>query len=233
MENLDQIIDSISLTMGAAWGSGINLYATMLVLGLLGVTENIVLPENLHILMDPMVMGAAAIMYFTEFVADKIPGVDTGWDSVHTFIRIPAGVMLAAGAVGEVSPGLAVAAGVVGGGMAAGTHAVKSGTRVIINTSPEPFSNWAASVAEDVAVVTGVWTALHYPLLFLVLLVFFIILMIWILPKIWRGVKGVFSFMGRILGIGANTGDSNNSGGGGGPGPGGSGTGDSNGSASG
>ncbi len=200
MENLDQIIETISLTMGAAWGSGINLYATVLVLGFLGVTENIILPENLHILMEPMVMGAAAIMYFTEFVADKIPGVDTGWDSLHTFIRIPAGVMLAAGAVGEVSPAMAVAAGLVGGGMSAGTHAMKSGTRVIINTSPEPFSNWAASISEDIAVIAGVWAALHYPLIFLVLLVLFILLMIWLLPRIWRGIKKVFSFILRLLG---------------------------------
>ena len=108
MENLDQIISTLSMTMGAAWASGINLYATLLVLGIMGTTGNIVLPENLHILMDPLVMGAAGVMYFVEFVADKTPGVDTGWDAIHTFVRIPAGVMLAAGAVGEVNTSVAV-----------------------------------------------------------------------------------------------------------------------------
>lgn len=200
MEHLDQIVETISLTMGTAWASGINLYATVAVLGFLGTTGNIVLPESLHLLMDPLVMLVAVILYFLEFVADKVPGVDTGWDGIHTFIRIPAGVMLAAGAVGDVTPALAVAAGLVGGAMAAGTHAVKSGTRVLINTSPEPFSNWAASVSEDVAVIGGIWAALHYPLLFLVLLVFFIVFMIWILPKIWRGIQKVFGFMGRLFG---------------------------------
>ena len=199
MEHLDQIIETISLTMGSAWASGINLYATVVVLGFLGMTGNIVLPESLHLLMDPMVMLVAVILYFVEFVADKIPGVDTGWDGIHTFIRIPAGVMLAAGAVGDVTPALAVASGLVGGAMAAGSHAVKSGTRVIINTSPEPFSNWAASISEDVAVIGGIWAALHYPVLFLVLLGIFILAMIWILPKIWRGIKKVFSFICRKL----------------------------------
>ncbi|SLM29152.1 conserved membrane hypothetical protein [Desulfamplus magnetovallimortis] len=200
MEHLDEIINTISMTMGTAWASGINLYATLLVLGFLGITGNIALPPNLEILMDPMVMWAAAIMYFTEFIADKIPGVDTGWDGLHTFIRIPAGVMLAAGAVGDVSPAIAVAAGIAGGGLAAGTHAVKSGTRVIINTSPEPFTNWAASISEDVAVICGVWTALHYPVLFIILLVIFIIFMIWIIPKLWRGIKKVLSSIARLFG---------------------------------
>lgn len=199
--DLDQIAKTLSMTMGAAWASGINLYAAILVLGLLGVTENIVLPENLHILMNPIVIGAAGVMYVVEFFADKIPGIDTGWDTVHTFIRIPAGVLMAAGAVGDVNPALAVAAGILGGGMAAGAHATKSGSRVLINASPEPFTNWTASVAEDVAVFGGLWAALHYPWLFLGLLVIFIILMIWLLPKIWRGIKKVFGFIGRLLGL--------------------------------
>lgn len=198
---LDQIAKTLSMTMGAAWASGINLYAAILVLGLLGITENIVLPENLHILMNPIVIGAAGVMYVVEFFADKIPGVDTGWDTVHTFIRIPAGVLMAAGAVGDVNPALAVAAGILGGGMAAGAHATKSGSRVLINASPEPFTNWTASVAEDLAVFGGLWAALHYPWLFLILLLIFILLMIWLLPKIWRGIKKVFGFIGRLFGI--------------------------------
>ncbi|MBW2195031.1 MAG: DUF4126 domain-containing protein [Deltaproteobacteria bacterium] len=200
MEQLDQIVNIISLTMGAAWASGINLYATILVLGVLGITDNIVLPAGLQILMNPLVIGAAGIMYLVEFFADKIPGVDTGWDSIHTFIRIPAGALLAAGAVGDVSPAVAIAAGIVGGGMAAATHATKSGTRVIINTSPEPFTNWTASVVEDIAVIGGLWTALHYPWVFIGLIIVFILLMIWLLPKLWRGIKKVFGFIGRLFG---------------------------------
>jgi Domain of unknown function (DUF4126) len=199
MEPLDQIANTISLTMGVAWASGINLYAAILVLGLLGTTGNIALPATLQILTDPMVMTAAGVMYFVEFFTDKMPGVDTGWDTLHTFIRIPAGALLAAGAVGNINPAVALTAAILGGGLAAGAHAVKSGSRVIINTSPEPFTNWAASIAEDVAVVGGLWTALHYPRLFLILMLVFIGLMIWLLPKIWGGIKKIFGYIGRLF----------------------------------
>ncbi len=200
MDDFNQIIKTISLTMGAAWGSGINLYATILVLGLLGLTGNIVLPQSLEILMDPLVVGAAAFMYFVEFFVDKVPGVDTGWDTLHTFIRIPAGVLLAAGAVGEVNPAVAIAAGLMGGGLAATTHATKSGSRLIINASPEPFSNWIASLLEDIAVIAGVWAALIHPWAFLVLLILFLFLLVWIIPKLWGTIKKFFAFLGRIFG---------------------------------
>jgi len=192
MEQLDQIAAILALTMGAAWASGINLYAAILMLGLMGTTGNIDLPPGLEILTDPMVLMAAGVMYAVEFFADKIPGVDTGWDSIHTFIRIPAGAMLAAGAVGDVSPALDLAAGIMGGGLAAATHATKAGSRALINTSPEPFSNWTASVTEDIAVIGGLWTALNHPTLFIVLMILFILVMIWLLPKLWRALKTVF-----------------------------------------
>jgi len=200
MDDFDQIIKTISLTMGAAWGSGINLYATILVLGLLGLTDNIVLPQGLDILMNPLVIGAAGLMYFVEFFVDKIPGVDTGWDTLHTFIRIPAGGLLAAGAVGDVNPAVAVAAGILGGGLSASTHATKAGTRLLINASPEPVSNWTASVLEDVAVISGVWAALVHPWVFLVILILFILLLIWFLPKLWGAIKKFFAFLGKIFG---------------------------------
>ena len=149
MEQFSELARTISLALGASWASGINLYAAILVMGLLGITGNIALPENLQILMNPMVIGAAGVMYVIEFFADKIPAVDTSWDTVHTFVRIPAGAMLAAGAVGDVSPAVAVTAGILGGGLAAGTHAAKSGSRVLINTSPEPFTNWTASRGQE------------------------------------------------------------------------------------
>jgi hypothetical protein len=188
------------LTLGAGWASGINLYATILVLGFLGATGRVDLPQGLEVLSDPLVMFAAGAMYLVEFLADKVPGLDTAWDTLHTFIRIPAGAMLAAGAIGDVGPGVETAAALLGGGLAAATHAAKSGTRVLINTSPEPFSNWAASITEDVGVVAGLWAAVMHPAVFLVLLVLFLILLVWLLPKLWRGIKRVFGSIGGAIG---------------------------------
>ena len=185
--------------MGVAWASGINLYAAILVLGILGSTGNIALPPDLMILTDPLIITAAGIMYAVEFFADKIPGVDNGWDTIHTFIRIPLGALLAAAAVGEVNPAVAIAAALLGGGLAASTHATKSGARVLINTSPEPVTNWITSLGEDAAVIVGLWTALHYPLVFVGFLIAFILLMVWLLPKIWRGVKKILSMLASLL----------------------------------
>jgi len=192
MDAYQQLIATIALIMGTSWAAGINLYATIGVLGFLGVTGNIVLPEQLQVLQNPLVIGAAALMYVVEFFADKTPGVDTGWDTIHTFIRIPAGVMLAAGAVGEVNPALVIVAGILGGTISATSHSLKAGSRIMINTSPEPFSNWAASTLEDVAVIAGLWTALHHPLIFIALFVLFLLLAIWLIPKVWRGIKALF-----------------------------------------
>ncbi len=185
--------------MGLGWASGINLYATIAMLGFMGYTGNMTLPPDLQVLANPMIIMAAGGMYVIEFITDKIPGVDTGWDTIHTFIRIPAGAMLAAAAVGNVSPAVSIAAGIVGGGLAAGSHATKAGSRVIINTSPEPFSNWAASIGEDVIVFAGLWTSLHHPILFLALLVLFILFAVWLLPRIWRGIKKIFAWLGRLF----------------------------------
>ena len=195
------LVQTIALTMGVAWASGINLYAALFMLGWMGGSGDLALPEDMQVLTNPLVMGAAGFMYCVEFFADKTPGVDTGWDAIHAFIRIPAGAMLAASAVGDVGPGVEMAAAILGGTLATGSYATKAGSRVLINTSPEPFSNWVASVAEDVIVIGGLWTALNHPWLFIVLLILFIALMIWLLPKLWRGIKGVFRFIGRVLGI--------------------------------
>lgn len=193
MDQLAEVSQALALTMGVAWASGINLYAAILVLGFLGLSGNMVLPPDLELLANPMVMTAAGVMYFVEFFADKIPGVDSGWDVIHTFIRIPAGALLAAGSVGPVDPAVALAAGLLGGGVSAVTHATKAGTRVLLNASPEPFTNSIASVGEDVVVMAGLWTAFNYPILFLVALAVFLIAMIWILPKIWKGVRLLFA----------------------------------------
>jgi hypothetical protein len=199
MEQLNNIASIIALTMGVAWASGINLYAAILVLGLLGNSGNLALPPDLQILTNPLVLFAAGAMYLIEFVADKVPGVDSSWDGLHTFIRIPAGAALAAGAVGEMDPAVSLAAAIIGGSLAAGTHATKAGSRVLINTSPEPFTNWAASLSEDVLVIAGLWTALHHPWIFIAGLIIFILLMIWLLPKIWKGIKWVFRSFANLF----------------------------------
>lgn len=194
------IVETIALSMGLAWASGINLYATLAVLGIMGATGNMVLPEELEVLQSPAVIAAAGFMYCVEFFADKVPGVDTTWDALHSFVRIPAGAILAAAAVGHISPEAEVTALILGGVMATTSHGMKSGTRVLINASPEPFSNWVASVSEDVVVVAGIATAVYHPVIFLVLMAAFVLLAIWLLPKIWRGIKALFVRLKRLFG---------------------------------
>ena len=202
-------VQAISLLLGASWAAGINLYAAILVLGLLNATGHVALPPDLQLLSDPLVLFGAGALYVIEFFADKTPGVDTGWDALHTFIRIPAGALLALGmsdaiTVDEASrftAHLIEGSALLGGGaLAATSHATKAGTRVLINTSPEPFSNWIASVTEDVAVVGGLWTALNNPALFLGLLVLFLLLAAWLLPRIWQGIRRVVRAIGRWFG---------------------------------
>jgi hypothetical protein len=197
---MDDTLSSITLALGASWASGINVYAAILMLGIMHASGSVILPEQLQILADPLVMLAAGAMYGVEFFADKIPGVDTSWDLLHTFIRIPAGIMLAYGAADGSGEAIQLAAAIIGGALATATHVTKTGTRAAINTSPEPFSNWTASVTEDVAVIGGLWAALYHPWLFVCGLVVFIIFAIWILPKVWRLLKKVFGFILRIFG---------------------------------
>lgn len=188
-----EVVSIIAATMGVAWASGINLYAAIVMLGLMGNMGQIDLPPGLEILESPGIIIAAGFMYCVEFFADKVPGVDTGWDALHSFIRIPAGAMLAAGAISPLGPEAELMGLLLGGTLSAGSHFTKAGSRVLINTSPEPFSNWTASIGEDLLVIAGLWTALNHPVLFIVLLVVFIGLVIWLAPKIWRGVKRVFA----------------------------------------
>ena len=211
MNGYETLIATLALTMGSSWASGINLYAALLILGLGGATGNIALPNELAVLENPFVIGAAAVMYLIQFFGDKIPGVDSIWDAAHTFVRIPAGAMLAAGAVGDVSPALEIAAGILGGGTAATSHATKTGTRLMINTSPEPVTNWTASISEDLMVIAGLWTALNHPILFIILFIGFIGLAIWLLPKLWTLIRGLLMKMARFLRITSppvSTGDS-------------------------
>ncbi|HEX6828049.1 MAG TPA: DUF4126 domain-containing protein [Burkholderiales bacterium] len=188
-------LHDIALVLALAWAAGINLYAALLVFGLMGHYGHVDLPPALAILADPRFIAAAGVMFAIEFFADKVPGVDSLWDAVHTFIRIPAGAVLAAGAAGDYGPAIQSLAALSGGALAAGSHFTKAGSRVLINTSPEPFSNWAASLSGDALVVTGIWAAVTHPLWFLAGLVLFIALAIWLLPKVWRGVKRLFAML--------------------------------------
>lgn len=195
-------IDAIALMLGAAWASGINLYAAVLVLGWLGGSGQVELPPQLQLLSTPPVMLAAGGMYLVEFFADKIPGLDSAWDALHTLIRIPAGAMLAAGAAQglDLGSGAQLIGLLLGGGVAATSHAAKSGTRVLINTSPEPVSNWSASIAEDASVIAGLWTALNHPWVFLALFAVFMGLVAWLLPKLWRAIGRLWRRVRRWFG---------------------------------
>jgi hypothetical protein len=193
-------IEALSLAIGTAWTSGINLYATVATLGLAGRFDMIRLPESLEVLTSPIVIAVACIMYAIEFFADKIPYVDTGWDILHTFIRVPAGAILAARSLGDMSPGLETAALLAGGSIALAAHGTKATSRLAINSSPEPFSNWTASFVEDVAVLGGIWIIFNHPWLMLALVFVFLALMIWLVPKIFRLSKRGFTMLRNRLG---------------------------------
>lgn len=180
---------SLALMTGLGWTSGIRFYVVLFLLGVLHRSGLHTLPASLETLAHPWVIAVSGLLCVTEFLADKIPGVDSLWDAVHTFIRIPGGALLATAAVIDSDPGLALAAGLLGGTIAAGAHFTKAGSRALINLSPEPFSNWVASFTEDVAVVAALWTLLKYPLVFLVLLALFALIAALLLPRLWRGLR--------------------------------------------
>ena len=195
-------IEALSLAVGTAWTSGINLYATVAALGFAGRLEMIQLPQSLELLTHPIVIAVACIMYAIEFFADKIPYVDNGWDVLHTFIRVPAGAILAARSLGDMSPGLELAALLAGGSIALAAHGTKATTRLAINSSPEPFSNWLASFVEDVAVLGGIWIIFNHPWLMLGLVLIFLALMVWLVPKIFRlAMRGFAALRNRLGGV--------------------------------
>lgn len=186
-------ISSIALASGLSWASGLRLYATVFIVGLLGKFGYVPLPEGLSILTNRAVIGVAGILCVIEFLADKFPYIDSLWDSVHTFIRIPAGALLAMGAINSADPMIATLVALLGGSLAGATHLTKAGSRALINTSPEPVSNVATSFGEEGLWLTGGWLALTHPAVFIGCLVGFIIVMLWLIPKLWRGIKLVFS----------------------------------------
>jgi hypothetical protein len=185
-------VQSLALASLLAWASGVRLYFVICGMGLAGHLGYVELPPGLQVLQHPWVIGAAGFMLLMEFLVDKVPAIDSTWDAIHTFIRIPAGALLAAGATGDTLTALTVVAGLLGGTLTAGTHFTKAGGRALVNTSPEPFSNWGISFAEDLSVLGAITLALYYPLVFLALLAIFILVMIWLLPKLVRRVKVLF-----------------------------------------
>jgi hypothetical protein len=176
----------LAVALAASWASGVNVYATVLVLGLAQRLGLVTLPHDLQALGSAWVLAAAALLFALNFFADKIPLVDSINDVLHTFVRIPAGALLAFGAADSLGPEAATIAALLGGTLAAGTHVAKTGARALINTSPEPFSNIAASFAEDGIVIGGLILALAHPITFLCLLLLFLVVLVWLLPKLVR-----------------------------------------------
>ena len=186
-------VETLALAMGTAWTSGINLYATVAGLWLAHHAGMIDLPPELQeTVANPFVIGIASIMYLVEFFADKIPYVDNAWDGIHTFIRVPGGALLAAGAVADTTPVLELAALLGGGTVALASHGTKATARLAVNTSPEPFSNWIASIGEDLAVIGGIWVSFQYPWVMLTFLILFLLFAAWLIPKLFRLAKRGF-----------------------------------------
>lgn len=195
------LIQILSLAMGAAWTSGVNLYATVAVLGLLEHYKLVHLPGSLHLLDNWFIIGIALLLYVVEFVADKIPYVDTIWDAVHTFIRVPAGAVIAAAATSGINPEVQVIALLLGGGLALSTHGSKATVRATANLSPEPVTNWGLSLVEDaIAIIAAVVAALH-PILILGVIAIFLIIFAWILPKVVRRLRRMIKTVRAFLGV--------------------------------
>lgn len=193
MDWLQSHLPELAMSAAMAWGAGLRLYLVVFVVGLLGKFGYVALPDSLSILANPLVLGASGFMSFVEFFTDKIPWLDSAWDAVHTFLRIPAGAALAAGMLGDTGEGVAMAAAIIGGTLTAGTHFGKAGTRAAANTSPEPFSNIGLSLIEDTAVAGGLALAVANPLVFLLLLLLFVIALIVLVRLILKGLARLVS----------------------------------------
>lgn len=194
MQSLDTL-QLVSLAAALGWASGLRLYAVLFVVGLVGHTGWYPLPAGLQLLAHPAVLFTSGALLAVEFVADKVPWFDSLWDGLHTFIRIPAGALLAAGVFGDAGGATAMVAALVGGTLAAGSHLTKAGSRAVANTSPEPVSNWSLSFGEDLLVGGGLLLAFTQPWLFLALLSLLILIAAWLLPKLLRALR---SFWRRL-----------------------------------
>ena len=183
------LFSTLALAMGASWAAGLRLYAAVAVLGLLGRYGGLALPGDLDVLTRPWLIGLAALLYAVEFVADKVPYVDSAWDAVHTFLRVPAGAVLAAGAFGDFDPAIRFAALLAGGGLALSAHGTKAATRAGVNLSPEPFSNIAVSTAEDGLALGTLLLAAFVPVLAVVVVALAFAGSLVVLPRIVRALR--------------------------------------------
>ncbi len=194
-------VSSIALASGLSWASGFRLYATVFTVGVSAKFNLIPLPNSLDILSNPIIIGIAGILMVIEFLADKFPYIDSLWDSIQTFIRIPAGALLAMGAINSSDPLIAALAALLGGSLTGITHATKASSRAMINTSPEPVSNMVTSIGEDELFLAGGWLALMHPAIFIGFLIVLIALMLWLLPKIWRGLRSILTFSTKAVSL--------------------------------
>lgn len=192
-------LSTLSLALGSAWTSGINLYATVSVLGLLQKFGGVKLPGGLEALDNWWIIGIAGGLYIVEFAADKIPYVDSVWDVIHTFIRVPAGAVVAYAATSQLDPTVTISAALLGGGLALASHGTKAAARVTANLSPEPVSNWTLSIVEDIIAFVGTLLAVFAPILVAVILVLFLIGFLWFLPKIVRRLLRMFRAVSAYL----------------------------------
>lgn len=184
---------TLSLALGTAWTSGINLYATVSVLGLLQKFALTKLPGGLEVLDNWWIIGVAGFLYLIEFFADKIPYVDSVWDVVHTFIRVPAGAVVAYAATNDMDASVGVIATLLGGGLAFSSHGTKAALRAGANLSPEPVSNWVLSIVEDVIAFLGSILAVFAPILIAIVLAIFSVFFVWFAPKVVRAVRKLFN----------------------------------------
>ncbi len=194
------LISTLAIAMGAGWVSGINLYAAVATLGLLGRFANLRLPGELDILTSWWIIGLAVALYLVEFIADKVPYIDSIWDAIHTFIRVPAGAVLAATAFGDFDRGVQVAALLLGGGLALSAHGTKAGARAAINLSPEPASNIVASLIEDVIAVGSILLSVFAPFILFAVIAAFVVLSFLMARKIVSAMKGMMLQLRRAFG---------------------------------
>lgn len=184
-----EILATLGRTLGFSLAAGVNLYATVAVLGLAARYGWVQLPEQFQVFNNPWVIGVAGALYVIEFVADKIPWVDSIWDAIHTVIRPVGGALVAVAALGEASPAVMGMIALLGGTVAAGSHMTKAGTRVAINTSPEPFTNWIVSLAEDVFVIGLSLLTLKFPLLALLVSATLLVMIAWLARRLWKWLR--------------------------------------------
>lgn len=193
----------LALAGALGWASGFRLYAVVFLVGAMGAADWLPLPGGLQLLQHPVVLAVSGFMLVVEFFADKVPWLDSLWDSVNSVIRIPGGALLAAGVFGGDNAVWGIVAGLLGGSLAATSFATKATARAAINTSPEPVSNWLASLFEDGLVVGVVWLATQHPLAFGVALFVMVLLSVLLLIVLWTFLRGVLRKLRAFLGGGA------------------------------